>query len=366
MAELAAQSVPFLTAFLYGNAGTGQTQPHLCIVERIMSGNSESRPITVYGAIAANLLIAAAKFTAAFFTGSSSMLSEAFHSLVDTGNELLLLLGISLGRRPPDERHPFGHGHEIYFWGLIVAVLLFSIGGGLSVYEGYVHITHPEPVAEPSWNYTVLGVAFLAEGISWIIALRSLLKNSKPRESIFTTFRKSKDPSVFVVVAEDTAALLGILVAFVGIFLSVTYAQPIFDGLASVGIGVILVLVAGLLVYESRALLVGESADDELVAALRRIAAEDPDVAAVPRLLTMQLGPQQVLLNMELQLLPDASGNAHLKAIQRIKQGICKAHPEVRRIFVEVDAHSVSIKPAAGQTQQHGRLAETLPNQPRA
>ncbi|MCO6187851.1 cation diffusion facilitator family transporter [Rhizobium sp. L1K21] len=312
-----------------------------------MADQSENRPTAVYGAIAANLLIAVAKFVAAFFTGSSSMLSEAFHSVVDTGNELLLLLGIRLGRRPPDEQHPFGHGHEIYFWGLIVAVLLFSVGGGLSIYEGVSHLRHPEPVTQPIWNYVVLAIAFLAEGTSWLIALRSLLKERKQGESVFKTFRRSKDPSVFTVVAEDTAALLGIMVALAGVFLSVTFEKPLFDGLASIGIGHILIIVACFLVYESRALIVGESADPDLLKALRKIATEDSSVHAVPRLLTMHLGPKQVLLNMEIEFAADVQKDALFEVVDRVQKRIRDAHPEVQKIFVEADLLGERIRSGA-------------------
>lgn len=256
-----------------------------------MTAGAGEVPITVYGAMAANLLIAIAKFVAAFFTGSSSMLSEAIHSVVDTGNQTLLLLGIKRSAKPPDDRHPFGYGQEIYFWALLVAMLLFSIGGGVSLYQGVVHIRHPEPIREPVWNYAVLGIAFLAEGAAWIIAVREMGKTKKPEESWFRTFRRSKDPAVFVVVAEDTAALLGIVVAFLGVMLSVRLGAPWIDGAASVVIGVILVAVAILLVVETRALVMGESADRDVVHSVREIAASDPCVQAIPRLLTMQLGP---------------------------------------------------------------------------
>lgn len=303
-----------------------------------MAQMAHERPITVYGAIAANLVIAVAKFVAAFFTGSSSMLSEAIHSVVDTGNEGLLLLGIARSRRPADERHPFGYGQEIYFWGLMVAMLLFAVGGGLSIYEGIVHIQRPEPIRDPIWNYAVLGIAFLAEGASWYIALRAMLKERKPGESYFRTFRASKDPSVFIVLAEDTAALLGIVAAFFGVLLAVTFDLPELDGVASLVIGTILIAVASLLVYETRALMMGEGADRDLVGSVREIALSERLVTGVPKLLTMYLGPRHILLNMDVQFQPAITSDALFQAIDRMESNIRRAHPDVKNIFVEVEA----------------------------
>jgi len=299
-----------------------------------MAEGSGETPITVYGALAANVLIAVAKFVAAFFTGSSSMLSEAVHSVVDSGNEALLLVGVKRSRRPPDERHPFGYAQEIYFWGLVVAMLLFALGGGLSLYEGVMHLLHPEPIRQPLWSYAVLGVAFLAEGTSWVIAVRALLKTRRPGESLFRTFRRSKDPSVFIVVAEDTAALLGIVTAFAGVVLAVTLDAPAADGIASLLIGVILIAVATLLVYESRSLIMGESADPELRDSIRRIAAETPEVQGVPRLRTMQIGPHHVLLNMDVRFRPDISLRGLVGALEGVERRVRQAHPDVRDIFL--------------------------------
>ncbi|NDV98650.1 cation diffusion facilitator family transporter [Salipiger sp. PrR002] len=303
-----------------------------------MAESSGESPIAVYGALAANLLIAVAKFAAALFTGSSSMLSEAFHSVVDTGNEGLLLLGLARSRKKPDAKHPFGYGKELYFWSLIVAMLLFAIGGGLSVYEGIVHAMNPEPIEEPMWNYAVLGIAFLAEGASWIIALRAMLKTRKEGESALQTFRRSKDPSVFTVVAEDTAALLGIIAAALGVYLSVTFDAPIFDGIASIVIGVILIAVACLLVSETRSLIMGESADSEVTRSVRNIALEEPAISEVSSLLTMHFGPKQVLLNMEARFRTDLSAADIFETVERVQARIQEAHPDVRRIFFEIEA----------------------------
>ena len=245
-----------------------------------MAAHAGDKPVAVYGAIVANLVIAIAKFMAAFFTGSSSMLSEAFHSVVDTGNQLLLLFGVGRSKKAPDDTHPFGYGQELYFWALIVAMLLFALGGGVSLYEGVKHIQHPEPITDPIWNYVVLGIAALAEGSALMVALRELGKERRPGESLFKAFQRSKDPAVFVVVAEDTAALLGIVTALVGITLAVVLDAPMLDGIASCIIGVILVSVSVLLVHESRALVMGESAHPDMVRSIREIATRDGAVKA--------------------------------------------------------------------------------------
>lgn len=312
-----------------------------------MSEGSEEKPIAVYGALAANLIIAIAKFVAAAFTSSSSMISEGVHSVVDTANEALLLLGVRRSRKPPDDQHPFGHAQEIYFWGLVVAMLLFAIGGGLSFYEGLMHMLHPEPVTDAVWSYSVLGIAFLAEGTSWTIAMRKMLQKRKDGEGVFQTFRRSKDPSVFVVVAEDTAALLGIVAAFVGVFLAVRLEMPTLDGVASMVIGAILIAVASLLVYETRSLVMGEQADPDLARSIHEIAREEQCVKGIARLRTMQVGPRHVLLNMDLQFSPGISTGQLLAALDSVERRIRESHPEVQDIFLEIEALSSRARAAA-------------------
>ncbi len=311
-----------------------------------MARSSSESALTVYAAIAANFVIAIAKFAAAAVTGSSAMLSEGIHSVVDTGNETLLLLGLERSRKPPDELHPFGYGKEIYFWSLIVAVLLFGIGGGLSVYEGIAHIRRPEELQSPFWNYVVLGVALVAEGFSWWIALRQLMKDRTSKVGVFRAFGQSKDPAVFVVVGEDTAALLGILVAAAGVYLSHRLQAPWIDGAASIVIGLILAAVAVMLVYESRALIVGEAADPILVRDVHAIVARDPAVLRTRPPLTMQMSPDEVLLNMDIQFRRDLSADALIAAIDRIEAAIRKQHPSVSRIFLEVEAVRASVRTA--------------------
>jgi cation diffusion facilitator family transporter len=292
----------------------------------------------VYGAIAANAVIGVSKFAAGIISGSSAMLSEAIHSVVDTGNELLLLLGIHRSKKPADELHPFGHGKELYFWSLIVAILLFGLGGGMSIYEGISHLRHPAVIKDPTWNYVVLGIAFIAEGTSWAIALNKLLKRKKAGQGIWDAVRASKNPAVFVVLAEDSAALLGIVVAFLGVLLGHTLSNPYLDGAASIIIGLILATVAAFLSYESRDLLVGESADADVLQAIRRLAEADPAVVGVSRPLTMHFGPEQVLLNLDIEFRPDLSASEITAAVDRLEAGIRKERPSIKRIFIEAES----------------------------
>lgn len=293
-----------------------------------------TKPIAVYGAIASNFIIACSKFAAAIITGSSAMLSEGIHSIVDTGNGILLLIGIKRGKKPADELHPFGYGKELYFWSLIVAVLLFSLGGGMSFYEGIKHIQHPEATTDPTWNYVVLAIAFIAEGISWIIALKEFSKE-KGKKKFWKAFRASKNPSVFIIVAEDSAALLGVITAFLGVFLAHQLNNPFYDGLASVIIGIILASVAIFLVIESKNLLIGESADEEIIAKIREITSRNKSVENVYEVLTMHFGPEQVLVNMNIHFNEEALAQKIPLIIDEIESEIRKEIPEIKRIFVE-------------------------------
>ncbi len=296
------------------------------------------KPTTVYAAAGANLLIAGAKFTAALFTGSSAMLSEGIHSVVDTGNQLLLLLGLHASGKPPDELHPFGHGKELYFWSLIVAVLLFLAGGGMAIVEGIRHLQNPEPVESVVWNYAVLGVAAAAEGFSWYLALRKLRRHKAGDESVWRAWRDSKDPSVFVVLAEDSAALLGIAIAALGIFVSWWFRYPMADGMASLLIGIVLAAVAFFLVIESRKLLIGEAADPRTRREIERIVREDPCVERAHPPLTMHFGPNHVLVYLGLEFVAAASSGEVAAAIDRMEKRIHSALPAVKQIFIEAEA----------------------------
>lgn len=302
-----------------------------------MSSKTSEKPIFVYGAITANLAVAVTKFIAAFFTGSSAMLSEGIHSVVDTGNQSLLLLGIHLSKRPADETHPFGYGKELYFWSLIVAMLLFGIGGGMSMYEGITHWQHPNPLEDPTWNYVVLGLAFVFEAIALMIALKKFLPEVG-QKSFWQAIRTSKDSSVLTVLFEDSAALAGLIVAFLGVFLSHRFNNPQLDGAASIIIGLILAVVAILLAYESRGLLLGESADMTIVKSIHKLAKADPAVEQVKNPLTMHFGPDEVLLNLDIQFCPELSATEIISAVDRLEKTIREAHPTIKHIFIEAEA----------------------------
>lgn len=300
-----------------------------------MASSSPKNKLVIYVAIAGNLAIAIVKFIAAGLSGSSAMLSEGIHSMVDTGNQLLLLLGVNRSRRPADRQHPFGYGKELYFWSLIVAIMLFGIGGGMAIYEGVDHVVNPRPLEDPFWAYVVLVVSMLLEGISWTLAMRALLKE-KGKYTLWQTLRRSYDPAVLTVLLEDTAALIGLAVAFFGIYLAHRFSNPYYDGGASVLIGVTLCVVSVILIRESKGLLVGEAATPEVVESVISLARNEPAVVAVNQVLSMVFGPEEVLLNIEAQFVPSLSVSELAKAVSRLEVAIQKRHPRVKRIFIEV------------------------------
>ncbi len=304
-----------------------------------------SSKLPIYGALVANLAIAITKFIAASFTGSSAMLSEGIHSVVDTGNQMLILLGLKKAEKSPDKMHPFGYGKELYFWSLIVAVLLFGIGGGMSFYEGISHLQHPSALSDPTWNYAVLGAAFVFEGISWVIALKSFMKK-KSKLGIFGRIRTSKDPAAFVVVLEDSAAMLGIIVALVGVWAGHHFNNPMYDGVASIVIGVILAVVAIFLVYESKGLLVGESARPEIVENIIKIVNADTAVEDAEEPLTMHFGPSEVLLAINVQFKSTLNSAEVVAAVDRIEKAIRSQHPEIKRIFIEAESIAARDQPS--------------------
>lgn len=302
-----------------------------------MHKESSEKPIAIYGAIASNLIIAIIKFIVAFFTGSSAMISEGIHSTADTGNQLLLLFGLRQSRKPADEEHPFGHGQELYFWSLIVAIILFSAGGGMSIYEGITHMQHPSELQNPNWNYIVLGVAFIVEGISWFIAFRELIKTKNPDESFWSGLRASKDPSIFIVFGEDSAALTGLVVAFLGIFLGHQLNSHYPDAIASIIIGLILATIAVFLAYESKSLLVGETAERKTVEGIRTLVLEHESVEQLRRPLTMHFGPHEILLSLDVQFKSRLRTSEIVKAIDEIETKIHNQYPDIQQIFIEVD-----------------------------
>jgi cation diffusion facilitator family transporter len=290
--------------------------------------------LAIYGAIAANVAIAVTKLVVAGITGSSAMLSEGIHSSVDTFNGVLLLVGIRLSQRPATPEHPFGHGKELYFWSLIVAVLIFGLGGGISFYEGVQHIRQPEPLHDPLWNYGVLGAAALFEGISFTIALRQFRKlaNGTP---FWETIRHSKDPTTYTVLAEDAAALIGLVIAAVGIGSSQHWQMPVLDGAASVLIGILLAGVASLLAWQSRGLLIGEGIRPETARTLRDIALAQPGVRDVGRVLSMYVGPDDALVTMDLDFDEGTAAADAALAIAEVGRQVRERFPMIQRLFIE-------------------------------
>jgi cation diffusion facilitator family transporter len=300
--------------------------------------NANSSKTAIYAAIGANLAIAISKFVAAFFSGSSAMLSEGIHSVVDTGNGLLLLYGIKQSQQAPDRNHPFGHGKELYFWSLIVAILIFSIGGGMSFYEGISHIRHPKPLTDPTWNYVVLGMAAGFESLALYLALKQFNSTRRKGQSFMKAIRESKDPSNFAVIFEDTAALLGLVVAALGVFLGHQLNNPYLDGAASLVIGLILSAIAIFLAYESKGLLIGEGADPEVLESLLEIIRNDPDILNARPPLTMHFGPNEIFLALDVNFQPELTAVEVEHTVVQLEKRIRQEHPDIKRIFIEARA----------------------------
>ena len=293
----------------------------------------------VYGAIVANFAIALTKFVAASITGSSAMLSEGIHSTVDSGNGVLLLVGMKLSQRQATPEHPFGHGKELYFWSLMVAVLIFGLGGGISAYEGVLHMLHPPPLRDPTWNYIVLGAAALFETGSFVIALRQFLQANRGNP-FWRSLKSSKDPTTYTVLAEDAAALGGLVVAAIGVYLSHHLDLPIIDGAASVVIGILLAGIAVLLIRESRGLLIGEGVTPETALAIRQIALRNPRVRAADIPLSMYLGPEEILVTLDVNFERDSSADEIVAAVADIEHDIRLRYPKINQIYIE--ARSIS------------------------
>ncbi|GGF01018.1 cation diffusion facilitator family transporter [Hymenobacter cavernae] len=298
-----------------------------------MSGHSSSK-FAIYGAIGANIAIAISKFVAAYFTGSSAMLSEGIHSFVDSGNGFLILLGVKQSEKPATIQHPFGRSKELYFWALIVAVLVFSVGGGMSFYEGIEHLNHPAPITDPTWNYVVLGLSIVFEGISCTLALKAF-NQDRGDMGFLETLRRSKDPSVFAILMEDIAALVGLVFALAGVYLGHALNNPYFDGAASILIGLLLVTVAIFLIYKTKGLLVGEGVDEETLASLQEIARAQSGVENVRPPLTSYLGPHDVVLALDVQFSRNLTAVQVEQTIDGLQDAIRAKHPEFKRIFIE-------------------------------
>ena len=288
---------------------------------------------TLVVALAANLGIAASKFVAAIITGSSAMLTEGVHSVVDSTNQLLLMWGRHAAKKPADRLHPFGYGRELYFWSFVVAVLVFSLGAGVSVYEGIIHIMHPEPAVSPLVAYAVLLIAFLLEGWSTVEAYRDF-NEARGELGWFEAIRQSKDPPSFIVLLENGAAMAGIIAAAIGLLLSQLTHDPFFDGAASVVIGVILGFTAALLAYESKGLLIGEAADPELVRNLHDLACSMPGVVGVGHVLTVHSSPDQITVMMNVDFEDHIRASDVERVVCRVEEEARQRWPQVRRLFV--------------------------------
>jgi cation diffusion facilitator family transporter len=291
----------------------------------------------ILAALIGNFLIALTKFFAFFVTKSSAMLSEGVHSVVDTGNQVLLLYGLHRAKRPADEQFPFGHGKEIYFWGFVVAITIFTVGAGVSIYKGVHHILHPVPIISPTINYIVLACAFVFEGAAWYFALTEFAK-VKGKWGYFEAVQRGKDPSMFVVLFEDSAAMLGIIAAFVGILLSQITGNYVFDGIASVVIGLILAGTAAWLAYEIKGLLIGESARPGIVKGVKEIAKSYPKIKHVNEVLTLHMGPEFILLNLSVDFADSLLAGDVEDTVSRLDRQIKQTYPKIKRVFVEAEA----------------------------
>ncbi len=303
-----------------------------------MGEKGSERPVVILAAMAANFGIAVAKFVAAAITGSSAMISEGIHSLVDTANEGLLLVGMRRSERKADAAHPFGYGKELYFWSFIVAIVIFGVGGGVAIYEGITHILHPNPLEDPMVSYIVLGIALVLEGSSWVIAFRAVSDMVEPGEHYIGAIRGSKDPSVVTVLLEDSAALAGLAVAAMGIFISHQLEEPRIDGLASIVIGLILAFVAVFLAAEARGLLIGEGADPELIDRLRKVAESDDEVETVADIRSMHLGPDHVVVTLKVRF-EDRSADRVAATIERLEAQLKAEDPRLGDVTMQPIHH---------------------------
>jgi cation diffusion facilitator family transporter len=288
---------------------------------------------TLVIALLANLGIAVSKFFAAAITGSSAMLTEGVHSVVDCTNQLLLMWGRHASRRPADAKHPFGYGRELYFWSFIVAVLVFALGAGVSIYEGIIHIMNPEPAVSPVVAYIVLLIAFLLEGWSTLEAFKEF-RHSKGQLGWLEAIRNSKDPPAFIVLLENGAAMAGIIAAAIGLALSQLMGDPFYDGAASIVIGVILAVTACLLAYESKALLIGEAADPEIVSALHRLVEAKQEVTAVGEVLTVHSAPDQITAMLSVDFEDHITARQVEAVICAIENEVAAQYPIVRRLYI--------------------------------
>lgn len=305
--------------------------------------SGESGKLVIMAALVGNTLIAVTKFAAAVITGSSAMLSEGIHSLVDTGNQILLLHGLKRAKKPPDERYPFGHGKEIYFWSFVVAIMIFAVGSGVSIYEGIHHILYPQAMVNPAINYIVLSFAMVFEGVAWTFAFREFSR-AKGKWGYIEAVHRGKNPTLYVVLFEDSAAMLGIIVAFLGVLGGHLTGNPYFDGAASIVIGLILGGTAVWLAYETKGLLIGESAEKTIVDRIRRTAAAIPAIQRVNEVLTLHMGPDFILVNISVDFVDKIPAGDVEKILHDLDQSIKKENPRVKRVFIEPEAWQTSLR----------------------
>ncbi|MGB3612930.1 MAG: cation diffusion facilitator family transporter [Elainellaceae cyanobacterium] len=301
--------------------------------------HSDSSKRSIYAAMAANIAIGIAKFVGAAISGSSAMLSEGIHSVVDSVNEVLLLYGLKRSEAGPDEQHPLGHGQELYFWSLMVAVLIFALGGGISIYEGIQSLQNPQPASNPLVSYVVLGSAAIFEGSALTVSIREF-NNWHPKhdKGLWRAIQDSKDPSSFIVIVEDAAALVGLAIAFTGVWLSETLGNPLYDAIASIAIGVLLTVVATALVTETKGLLIGESASKATRESIKAIVQSDEAVLNMGPPITIHMGPKDVMLALNIEFKDALAANDIEAAVRRIEATIRQTHSEVKRIFIEAQA----------------------------
>jgi cation diffusion facilitator family transporter len=288
----------------------------------------------IYAAMAGNSLVAITKFVASAWTGGAAMFAEGVHSLVDTGNQLLLLYGLRRAEQRPSADRPLGHGREIYFWSFIVALLIFSLGASVAILEGVLHILAPRAIEDAHINYIVLGLAFIFEGITWWIAVKGVDK-TRGRKGYFEAFRRSKDPPSFMVLFEDSAALIGIVLAFLGTWAATTYQMPILDGVASICIGLILAAVAVILAAETKSLLIGESALPEVEDSIVRLARADPAIRNVNGVITVHLAPNEIMAALSLEFDDQLTTSAIEEKVEQLEERVRAAHPDVVNLFIK-------------------------------
>lgn len=291
----------------------------------------------IIAALIGNTLISITKFVAASITGSSAMLSEGIHSIVDTGNQILLLYGLKQAARPASPQFPFGHGKEIYLWSFVVAILIFAVGAGISIYEGIDHILHPSALHDPTVNYIVLGLAIIFEGGALYFALIEFNK-VKGSFGYIEAIKRGKDPSMFVVLFEDSAAMLGLLIAFIGILLTQITQNALWDGIASVIIGLILAFTAIWLAYETKSLLIGEGADPDIIDAIHKIASKQDSIEKINEILTLHMGPEFILVNMSIDFKDYLPVGSIEKTIEIITKEIKENFPIAKKVFIEAES----------------------------